>query len=299
MEPQIVSTGTEQQNSPSQGQEPNFESFVKEQFGHESTAVKEMISQLPTLRAQIQQYEAEKQISPFANPFAEKINSLFKEGASPEHVLKFAQIQSMDFEKMNPEALIRTHLQLKNSVLNAEDIELLIEDKLGSLPDKDEYPEEYARAVKLRDVKAKLEAEEAKKYLTSEKTQLEKINNPENEQRRALETSWGQVLESATKEVPAITIDVDFEDGGRYSLPEGYKPKVSPEQMSAIRQNVLQTLVSRGVPLNEQGMQQANEMIIFNVETLCRRDIYKTLISDAVASAKQQVYAELNTNKKQ
>ena len=106
-------------------------------------------------------------------------------------------------------------------------------------------------------------------------------------------------MESATKEVPAITIDVDFEDGGRYSLPEGYKPKVSPEQMIAIRQNVLQTLVSRGVPLNEQGMQQANEMIIFNVETLCRRDIYKTLISDAVASAKQQVYAELNTNKKQ
>lgn len=299
MEQQIVPTGTEQQNSPSQGQEPNFESFVKEQFGHESTAVKEMISQLPTLRAQIQQYEAEKQISPFANPFAEKINSLFKEGASPEHVLKFAQIQSMDFDKMNPEALIRTHLQLKNSVLNAEDIELLIEDKLGALPDKDEYPEEYARAVKLRDVKAKLEAEEAKKYLTSEKTQLEKINNPENEQRRALETSWGQVLESATKEVPAITIDVDFEDGGRYSLPEGYKPKVSPEQMIAIRQNVLQTLVSRGVPLNEQGMQQANEMILFNVETLCRRDIYKTLISDAVASAKQQVYAELNTNKKQ
>lgn len=298
MDQQNVQNVAEGQPTP-QGQEPNFESFVKEQFGHEPTAVKEMISQLPTLRAQIQQYEAEKQISPFANPFAEKINSLFKEGASPEHVLKFAQIQSMDFEKMNHEALIRTHLQLKNSVLNAEDIELLIEDKLGTLPDKEDYPEEYARAVRMREIKAKLEAEEAKKYLTSEKSQLEKINNPENEQRRALESSWGQVLESATKEVPAITIDVDFEDGGRYSLPEGYKPKVSPEQMSAIRQNVLKSLVAQGVPLNEQGMQQANEMIIFNVETLCRRDIYKTLISDAVASAKQQVYAELNTNKKQ
>ena len=72
MEPQIVSTGAEGQTLPPQGQEPNFESFVKEQFGHEPTAVKEMISQLPTLRAQIQQYEAEKQISPFANPLDRK-----------------------------------------------------------------------------------------------------------------------------------------------------------------------------------------------------------------------------------
>jgi len=294
MEPQIVSTGTEGVN-PSQGQEPNFESFVKEQFGHEPTAVKEMISQLPTLRAQIQQYEAEKQISPFANPFAEKINSLFKEGASPEHVLKFAQIQSMDFDKMNPEALIRTHLQLKNSVLNAEDIELLIEDKLGALPDKDEYPEEYARAVRMREIKAKLEAEEAKKYLTSEKTQLEKISNPENEQRRALETGWGQVLETSIKDVPVIDLNIEFEDGGKYSLPEGYKPKISPEQMTAIRQNVLKSLVAQGVPLNEAGMQKANEMVMFNVRVLSQDDILKTVISDVAASVEQAIYSKLNT----
>jgi len=291
MEPQIVST----EGQPSQGQEPNFESFVKEQFGHEPTAVKEMISQLPTLRAQIQQYEAEKQISPFANPFAEKINSLFKEGASPEHVLKFAQIQSMDFDKMNPEALIRTHLQLKNSVLNAEDIELLIEDKLGALPDKDEYPEEYARAVRMREIKAKLEAEEAKKYLTSEKTQLEKISNPENEQRRALETGWGQVLETSIKDVPVIDLNIEFEDGGKYSLPEGYKPKISPEQMTAIRQNVLKSLVAQGVPLNEAGMQKANEMVMFNVRVLSQDDILKTVISDVAASVEQAIYSKLNT----
>ena len=295
MEPQIVSTGTEGANPSPQGQEPNFESFVKEQFGHEPTAVKEMISQLPTLRAQIQQYEAEKQISPFANPFSEKINSLFKEGASPEHVLKFAQIQSMDFDKMNSEALIRTHLQLKNSVLNAEDIELLIEDKLGSLPDKDEYPEEYARAVRMREIKAKLEAEEAKKYLTSQKSELEKISNPENEQRRALETSWSQVLETSIKDVPAIDLNIEFEDGGKYSLPEGYKPKISPEQMTAIRQNVLKSLVAQGVPLNEAGMQKANEMVMFNVRVLSQDDILKTVISDVAASVEQAIYSKLNT----
>lgn len=293
MEPQIVSTGTEGQNLPPQGQEPNFETFVKEQFGHEPTAVKEMISQLPTLKAQIQQYEAEKQISPYVNPFVEKINSLFKEGATPEHVLKFAQIQSMDFDKMNPEALIRTHLQLKNSVLSPEDIELLIEDKLGVLPDKEEFPEEYARAVRMREVKAKLEAEEAKKYLLSEKTQLEKINNPENEQRRALESSWGQVLESVN--VPAVDLNIEFEDGGKYSLPEGYKPKISQEQMQAIRQNVLKSLVTQGVPLNEAGMQKANEMVMFNVRVLAQDDILKTVISDVAASVEQAIYAKLNT----
>ena len=295
MEPQIVSTGTEGANPSPQGQEPNFESFVKEQFGHEPTAVKEMISQLPTLRAQIQQYEAEKQISPFANPFAEKINSLFKEGASPEHVLKFAQIQSMDFDKMNPEALMRTRLQLENSVLNADDIELLIEDKLGTLPDKDEYPEEYARAVRMREIKAKLEAEEAKKYLTSQKSELEKISNPENEQRRALKTGWSQVLETSIKDVPAIDLNIEFEDGGKYSLPEGYKPKISPEQMTAIRQNVLKSLVAQGVPLNEAGMQKANEMVMFNVRVLSQDDILKTVISDVAASVEQAIYSKLNT----
>ena len=295
MEPQIVSTGTEGANPSPQGQEPNFESFVKEQFGHEPTAVKEMISQLPTLRAQIQQYEAEKQISPFANPFAEKINSLFKEGASSEHILKFAQIQSMDFDKMNPEALMRTRLQLENSVLNAEDIELLIEDKLGSLPDKEEYPEEYARAVRMREIKAKLEAEEAKKYLTSQKSELEKISNPENEQRRALETSWSQVLETSIKDVPSVDLNIEFEDGSKYSLPEGYKPKINSEQMTAIRQNVLKSLVAQGVPLNEAGMQKANEMVMFNVRVLSQDDILKTVISDVAASVEQAIYAKLNT----
>lgn len=295
MEPQIVSTGAEGQTLPPQGQEPNFETLTKEQFGYEPATVKEMISKLPTLQAQLQQYEAEKQISPFANPFVQKMNELFKEGATPQHVLKYAQIQSMDFEKMNPEALIRTHLQLKNSVLNAEDIELLIEDKLGSLPDKDEYPEEYARAVKLRDVKAKLEAEEAKKYLTSQKSELEKISNPENEQRRALETGWSQVLETSIKDVPAIDLNIEFEDGGKYSLPEGYKPKISPEQMTAIRQNVLKSLVAQGVPLNEAGMQKANEMVMFNVRVLSQDDILKTVISDVAASVEQAVYAKLNT----
>ena len=293
MEPQIVSTGTE--GTSSQGQEPNFETLTKEQFGYEPATVKEMISKLPTLQAQLQQYEAEKQISPFANPFVQKMNELFKEGATPQHVLKYAQIQSMDFEKMNPEALIRTHLQLKNSVLNAEDIELLIEDKLGALPDKDEYPEEYARAVKLRDVKAKLEAEEAKKYLTSQKSELEKITNPETEQRRALEAGWNQVLETSIKDVPVIDLNIEFEDGGKYSLPEGYKPKISPEQMTAIRQNVLKSLVSQGVPLNEAGMQKANEMVMFNVRVLSQDDILKTVISDVAASVEQAVYAKLNT----
>ena len=295
MEPQIVSTGAEGQTLPPQGQEPNFETLTKEQFGYEPATVKEMISKLPTLQAQLQQYEAEKQISPFANPFVQKMNELFKEGATPQHVLKYAQIQSMDFEKMNPEALIRTHLQLKNSVLNAEDIELLIEDKLGALPDKDEYPEEYARAVKLRDVKAKLEAEEAKKYLTSQKSELEKITNPETEQRRALEAGWNQVLETSIKDVPAIDLNIEFEDGGKYSLPEGYKPKISPEQLTAIRQNVLKSLVAQGVPLNEAGMQKANEMVMFNVRVLSQDDILKTVISDVAASVEQAVYAKLNT----
>ena len=140
-----------------------------------------------------------------------------------------------------------------------------------------------------------MEAEEAKKYLTSQKSELEKISNPENEQRRALETGWSQVLETSIKDVPAIDLNIEFEDGGKYSLPEGYKPKISAEQMTAIRQNVLKSLVSQGVPLNEAGMQKANEMVNFNVRVLSQDDILKTVISDVAASVEQAIYAKLNT----
>ena len=102
-------------------------------------------------------------------------------------------------------------------------------------------------------------------------------------------------METSIKDVPAIDLNIEFEDGGKYSLPEGYKPKISPEQLTAIRQNVLKSLVSQGVPLNEAGMQKANEMVMFNVRVLSQDDILKTVISDVAASVEQAVYAKLNT----
>ncbi len=65
--------------------------------------------------------------------------------------------------------------------------------------------------------------------------------------------------------------------------------------MTAIRQNVLKSLVAQGVPLNEAGMQKANEMVMFNVRVLSQDDILKTVISDVAASVEQAIYSKLNT----
>lgn len=288
----IIEHGQQTEN-----QAPDFNAVFQEQLGLPLEDVRARISEYDVLKGEVEQYKAQSQIKPYANDFVEKLNDLFKSGATPDHVLRFTQIQNLDVSKMSPEQAIKTQYQLQNPTLSAEDVDFLVESELGELPNEEEDPEGFLKAKKLRDIKAKMKSEDAKKFLESQKTDLSQIKNPETEQRRALETGWSQVLGQVVKDTPSIDLKVDLENGAYYTIPEGFKPKLSKEQSDAIRNSVLNNLVSQGVQLNEQGLQMAKQLYDSSVRIVTQDQILRAVIEDMAASVEQQVIARLNTNK--
>lgn len=290
----IIEQGQQVEGTP---QAPDFNAVFQEQVGLPLEDVRARISEYDVLKGRVEQFEAQSQIKPYANDFVEKLNDLFKSGATPDHVLRFTQVQNMDVSKMSPEQAIKTQYQLQNPTLSAEDVDFLVESELGELPNEEEDPEGFLKAKKLRDIKAKMKSEDAKKFLESQKTDLSQIKSPETEQRRALETGWSQVLGQVVKDTPIIDLKVDLENGAYYTLPEGFKPKLSKEQSEAIRNSVLNNLVSQGVQLNEQGLQMAKQLYDSSVRIVTQDQILRAIIEDMAASVEQQVIARLNTNK--
>lgn len=245
------------------------------------------------MRGEIEQYKAQQQISPFANDFVTKLNDLVKSGATPDHMIRFTQLQNVDLSKIEPKAAIKLEYQMKNPSLSADEIDELIDYDLGEVPDEQDDPVGYAKATRIRDTKAKMRAEESKKYLDSYKADLANVKNPEVEQRRALETGWKQVMPSLSN-IEGIDVKVDLGKGLTYELP-GFKPELNEGQMQAIQQNVLNQLVAQGVKLDENGMAIAKQMTNFSIKTLAHDQLLEAVIRDAWASATQEAHKSLNT----
>ena len=262
-------------------------------FGLPTEEVKARLSQYDLLKGENEQYKAQSQISPFANDFVSKINDLAKQGASSDHLLRFTQLQSLDMDKVDHNTAIKLHYQMQNPSLASSEIDELINYELGELPNEEDDPEGYAKASRLREIKAKMKATESKKYLESYKADLANVKNPEVEQRRALETGWKQVLPSMG--VEEIPLKVDLDKGNHYELK--FKPDLSQEQLNAVQQTVLNNLVAQGVKLDEQGLGLAKQMFQFSVQTLAKDQMIEAIVKDAWASATEMAYRQLNTKK--
>jgi len=262
-------------------------------FGLPAEEVKARLGQYDLLKGEVEQYKAQSQISPFANDFVAKINDLAKQGASPDHLLRFTQLQHLDLEKVDHNTAIKFGYQMQHPNLSAAEIDKLIDQELGWLPDEEEDPTGYARMSEIREIKAKMKATESKKFLETYKADLANVKNPEVETRRALETGWKQVLPSMG--VEEIPLKVDLEKGNRYEL--NFKPELSREQLDAVQQNVLSTLVAQGVKLDEQGLAMAKQMFQFSVQTLAKDQMIEAIVKDAWASATEMAYRQLNTKK--
>lgn len=262
-------------------------------FGLPAEEVKARLGQYDLLKGEVEQYKAQSQISPFANDFVAKINDLAKQGASPDHLLRFTQLQSLDMDKVDHNTAIKLQYQMQNPSLTGSEIDELINYELGELPNEEDDPEGFAKASRLREIKAKMKATESKKFLETYKADLANVKNPEVETRRALETGWKQVLPSMG--VEEIPLKVDLEKGNRYEL--NFKPELSREQLDAVQQNVLSTLVAQGVKLDEQGLAMAKQMFQFSVQTLAKDQMIEAIVKDAWASATEMAYRQLNTKK--
>lgn len=262
-------------------------------FGLPAEEVKARLGQYDLLKGEVERYKAQETISPFANDFVAKINDLAKQGVSPDHLLRFTQLQNLDLEKTDTNMVIKLGYQMQHPDLSAAEIDKLIDQELGWLPDEEEDPVGYARMSEIREIKAKMKATESKKFLETYKADLQNVKNPEVEQRRALETGWKQVLPSLG--VEEIPLKVDLDKGNRYEL--NFKPELSQEQLNVVQQNVLSTLVAQGVKLDEQGLAMAKQMFQFSVQTLAKDQMIEAIVKDAWASATEQAYRQLNTRK--
>lgn len=262
-------------------------------FGLPAEEVKARLGQYDLLKGEVEQYKAQSQISPFANDFVAKINDLAKQGVSPDHLLRFTQLQNLDLEKIDTNMVIKLGYQMQHPDLSAAEIDKLIDQELGWLPNEEEDPVGYARMSEIREIKAKMKANESKKFLETYKADLANVKNPEVETRRALETGWKQVLPSVG--VEEIDVNIDLDKGSRYELK--FKPELSKEQLSTIQQTVLNNLVSQGVKLDEQGLAMAKQMFQFSVKTLANDQLIEAIVKDARASAFEEAYRQLNTRK--
>lgn len=256
---------------------------------------KNRLAHYDIIKGEVEQYKAQQQISPFANDFVGKLNELAKQGASPDHILRFTQLQNVDISKIDAKAAIKLQYQMQNPALDGNEIDELIDYELGPVPDEELDPDGFAKAMRIRDVKAKMKAEESKKFLEGYKADLSTIKNPEVEQRRALETGWKQVIPSISS-VEGIDVKVNLGKDLNYELP-GFKPELDQSQLNAIQQVVLSNLVSQGVTLDENGMQIAKQMFNRSVETLAQRQLLEAVVKDAWASATQHVLQSLNTKR--
>lgn len=256
---------------------------------------KNRLAHYDIIKGEVEQYKAQQQISPFANDFVGKLNDLAKQGASPDHILRFTQLQNVDISKIDAKAAIKLQYQMQNPALDGNEIDELIDYELGPVPDEELDPDGFAKAMRIRDVKAKMKAEESKKFLEGYKADLSTIKNPEVEQRRALETGWKQVIPSISS-VEGIDVKVNLGKDLNYELP-GFKPELDQSQLNAIQQVVLSNLVSQGVTLDENGMQIAKQMFNRSVETLAQRQLLEAVVKDAWASATQHVLQSLNTKR--
>ena len=288
-----VATDQQANQDQQQTNQPASTPVQADAFGLPAEEVKARLGQYDLLKGEVEQYKAQSQISPFANDFVAKINDLAKQGVSPDHLLRFTQLQSLDMDKIDHNTAIKLHYQMQNPSLTSSEIDELINYELGELPNEEDDPEGFSKASRLREIKAKMKANESKKFLETYKADLANVKNPEVETRRALETGWKQVLPSVG--VEEIDVNIDLDKGSRYELK--FKPELSKEQLSTIQQTVLNNLVAQGVKLDEQGLAMAKQMFQFSVKTLANDQLIEAIVKDARASAFEEAYRQLNTKK--
>jgi len=94
-------------------------------------------SRASTLQQRLNELEARQQISPFHTPLAERINQLAGEGRSPQEILQFVELNSLDLTKLDPIEAIRRNLALSKPGWDADKIDGLIEQTLGFDPSEE------------------------------------------------------------------------------------------------------------------------------------------------------------------
>lgn len=232
--------------------------------------------------SKIREYEAKQSISPYASPLAEKVNAMLASGAQLPEVQRFIEMQSLDVETMSGTDAYKRQLSLKYPTLNAQQIDLLVQDEFGLNVEEGEQPNQVA-LLKLE--KAGLDAKE---FLRQQKVAAE---NPQALQQRQqaeaqmsqLRNGWSQVVGKVAQNF-SRDIRQKFDDS-EYS----FAYKYSPEALNAATQMAVEQAVVNKIPLDQNGYSQVVDFIHKMATAFDFENLQTALLSDAYAKARMQV----------
>lgn len=201
------------------------------------------IKEHDTLTQQVQVLQSEKETI-FANDYIKKLNSLHKEGRSPEQIASFEKLSKLDLDKLDPkEALIQDKV-LNDGVTRAIAERIVAKqyglDKLSI--DDDTLTEEEIQANKEElETAQELMRIAAKPVVENLRKELDGLTNFESPEQRALDEaarkkSYEKALEPFTQKLAESfpkEIRLEVEEGVvlTYPLPEGFADSVKQEAL--------------------------------------------------------------------
>lgn len=165
--------------------------------------------------------------NPFANPLAEKINSILKEGGNVNTIRQLIDLSEKDLTTMSPEDKIVMQYKAEFPDANEQDIRAYMADQYGT-------EEERTSSQKFALLKAGKNAEE---FLNSKKISLETYQNEQKIQqekaaKKQFEESinyWTPIVEKTFS--PKVTVQ-EGDWGMEYNLPEEAKGAIQQAMLN-------------------------------------------------------------------
>tara|TARA_R100000664_G_scaffold34200_1_gene54977 strand:- start:4808 stop:5902 length:1095 start_codon:yes stop_codon:yes gene_type:complete len=203
-------TPTEEKNTQSEGEavtkQPSFEELLSEKFDGKYKTVEELQSALSSQSASSEDAFANEQIA--------KLNEYVAKGGSME---EFFSTQTANYEEMDTENVVKSHMKFKNPELTMEEIGLLYEDTYKL--DEDEYTD---KEVKLSKIKLKQKSLEARKELMKFQSDnaIPKTAKDAEAERLALEenqANWRSRVNEGLKDFQEVSFDLN-DKGDKYTF---------------------------------------------------------------------------------
>lgn len=287
----ISSIGGQAATSPEGFNEDAFKVDFKRITGLEDPAqVKELVP-LKEKYAQAQQrlteLEQRVNINPFANDIAKHINEQFKSGKTISDIIPFLSLQSQDFNAMSSEDVIKWNKKMEKPGWGDVKVQEWFETQY---PGIDEESEDAVQGKRAREFKIEDDADKAREALNGKKVEIGKPD-PNIEARREQQKIYiGNVAKVAGAVVDSIKIiPVSLKDeaiGLDYSL--DYTPNLDEATRKSVIDTVVQDYAGRGLPLNEQGLQQIKGTAEKIIRYLTADDREQAIIRDAYASMSEK-----------
>lgn len=123
--------------------------LIQEELGYDPNEAKQVLDQWNDVIEELESYkEGEGKEPEFANDFVKSLNDHVKNGGDP---VKFAQIQSMDVDNMDPKDAIKRNMEWNNPDLTEEEIEAKINYEYGVSEDEDDENTKAYKSANLKE----------------------------------------------------------------------------------------------------------------------------------------------------